>query len=312
MAARLYAELLTNIRKVSATIELPTPSNDTTFLAVKSGGFTLHHDGTEQQLKLPGVVDPSYVATKPATGLQQLSCRMPLAPRQTAQPRSLSEGTPVAPWNATDLTSSSRFTCRSCDAVILAENTVTTWQDLPSAHWAEMMDFWHCHKPAVPKTNGNDDGKEDKLQEKGYGASTSFSAQKGVGKVDLMSFLLAEDDIGSAVVRTALYFLSFTLSHLPLLCFSRLMFAATTGIKKEALPAHSCHQWLCHRYKYPKTNQSTPLSYGLDPTDSSCRPSHLRMGHLSFWTSLFRQVFPKMRNGDGIARGTLLAVFICQ
>lgn len=204
MALQLYAELLTNIRKVSVTVELPTPSNESTSIAVKDGIFTLYHNDTEGELKLPGDIDPAYVAPKPTTGLQQISCRIPLA-SQISQPRAIFESAATAPWSATDLSSGDEFACRKCGATVLAKDTIKAWQDLPSANWAEMMDFWHCHKPTVPKTNGTAGEADNKLEEKGYGASTSFKAQKGIGKVDLMDFLLAEEDMGSAVVSFFFY-----------------------------------------------------------------------------------------------------------
>ena len=63
-----------------------------------------------------------------------------------------------------------------------------------------MMDFWHCHKPDVPKVDQNE--RESGLVEKGYGANVSFRAQKGVGKVDLMTFLFLKDDCVISLVRT--------------------------------------------------------------------------------------------------------------
>lgn len=38
--------------------------------------------------------------------------------------------------------------CSHCGTAILQDTSSITWKPLPSESWAEMMDFWHCHKPA--------------------------------------------------------------------------------------------------------------------------------------------------------------------
>lgn len=87
------------------------------------------------------------------------------------------------------------FSCRGCTAVIVEKGQVGEWRDLPSENWAEMMDFWHCHKPDDHDHGNAHQHKDTNLASiKGYGANTRFTAQVGVGFVDLASFLLAEDD----------------------------------------------------------------------------------------------------------------------
>lgn len=82
-----------------------------------------------------------------------------------------------------------------------------TWRDLPSENWAEMMEFWHCHKPDVPVgEKGGEEGGDNTL--KGYGANTRMMAQKGVGKVDLTYFLLDSEDCSGLEVRVLLFLFS--------------------------------------------------------------------------------------------------------
>jgi hypothetical protein len=72
------------------------------------------------------------------------------------------------------------------------------WKDLPSENWAEMMEFWHCHKPDHKhgEDHGDASGKADEktLAARGYGASSVISAQEGVGFVDLTTLLFTESD----------------------------------------------------------------------------------------------------------------------
>jgi hypothetical protein len=70
-----------------------------------------------------------------------------------------------------------------------------TWKDLPSENWAEMMEFWHCHKP-----HDHDAKDEDSLGKKGYGASSAIAAQPSVGLVDQTSFLVSEVDCTGLLV----------------------------------------------------------------------------------------------------------------
>lgn len=242
----IYSELLSNIRQISILAELPTASDNTTQVSLSSDlkCLSLIHNGKTIQLKLPGEVNPSYIPQQPVTGLRQISWRIPLTPQLPQAHPSFVES-PTTPWSASDLDSSSSLACRACNAVIVSAGQIPTWQDLPSANWAEMMDFWHCHKPDVPKVEQN--GAESGLVEKGYGANASFRAQKGVGKVDMMTFLFSKEDCTVSMVRIN--------SALSLICFLSSLFfhivAFQKGIKKEASPVLVTTQWPCHRYNYP-------------------------------------------------------------
>ncbi|ELR01922.1 hypothetical protein VC83_04170 [Pseudogymnoascus destructans] len=188
----IYAELLPNIRQISVLAALPTPSDGTTRVSLSGDRalLTLVHNGATASLQLPGTIAPTYTATQPHPSLAQLSWRIPLAatPSQQRAAPSL-----PAPWSAGALANTSSFSCRRCGQVILSPRRVTTWRDLPSENWAEMMEFWHCHKPDVPVGEKGDEEGGDNTT-KGYGANTRMMAQKGVGKVDLTYFLLDSED----------------------------------------------------------------------------------------------------------------------
>lgn len=123
------------------------------------------------------------------------------------------------PWTADEMSSSTRIRCRECEQVFLdpsliseSVNQGTTpgwiWKDLPSGNWAEMMDFWHCHKPD-PHADHEKEEKDTALeiedqtaQTKGYGADSHVVAVSGTVFVDVATFLLAETDcIGLRKVR---------------------------------------------------------------------------------------------------------------
>jgi hypothetical protein len=104
--------------------------------------------------------------------------------------------TNCAPWSAKYLGKETEFVCRGCGSEIVKKGSIGTWRDLPSENWAEMMDFWHCHKPEVPGGH-----VEQSAANRGYGANTKFTPTPGIGFVDLTSFLLADTDCQNTQVR---------------------------------------------------------------------------------------------------------------
>ncbi|CAK7271893.1 hypothetical protein SEPCBS57363_004854 [Sporothrix epigloea] len=201
---QLYAELLANIRQVSVSAIFGGPvDNARTTAAVLSDGQTLRvqHDGqTSATMTLPGRV--ASVGQKKELPIQgaalasgNVTWRLPVAAVEDEYDRIVDDS--LAPWSAPGLPAKARIACRTCDTEIVATNTIQTWKDLPSDNWAEMMEFWHCHKPDTkkPDTEGDDKaGTQDRLTDRGYGANGGFSAARGVGFVDLTTLLLLEDD----------------------------------------------------------------------------------------------------------------------
>ncbi|BDD63502.1 hypothetical protein MAP00_008383 [Monascus purpureus] len=119
------------------------------------------------------------------------------------------------PWTARDMTPFTRVRCRGCREEILDVPDIKvsnaagwTWKDLPSGNWAEMMDFWHCHKPDPhDHEDGENTGTTDKGNQsngklndaqnaliKGYGAANRVVAAPATVLVDVASFLVTEDD----------------------------------------------------------------------------------------------------------------------
>ncbi|KAF0332691.1 hypothetical protein GQ607_000707 [Colletotrichum asianum] len=197
----IYAELLANIRQLSVAVTLPSPAERSTQGSVSPDGSTLHiaHAGTQTPFSLPGnVVAPrNSVLPAPHPGSRVLSWRLPLSERSAPSARGPVDE-PV-PWAATDLLPESAVACRSCAATVVPEGTAKEWKDLPSENWAEMMDFWHCHKP----TDHEHGHEPEHLAKRGYGANSSIAAQNGVGLVDLTSLLFTEADCSGLVMGSA-------------------------------------------------------------------------------------------------------------
>jgi ubiquitin-protein ligase E3 D len=188
----IYAELLPHIRQVSVGCTLPSSVSATTEAIIAADGrvLTVIHDGSRQSLQLPGFVAPCSRLPVQRSGSVKLSWRLPLAaPPQNSGVNSASEES--VPWSATDLKPGSAVVCRTCGSAVIGPGVLKVWKDLPSENWAEMMEFWHCHKPHDHKHSK----EEQHLAQRGYGASSRVTAQPGVGFVDLTSFLLAESDV---------------------------------------------------------------------------------------------------------------------
>ncbi|OHW92746.1 HECT-like ubiquitin conjugating enzyme-binding domain containing protein, partial [Colletotrichum incanum] len=190
----IYVELLTNIRQLSIAVSLPSPAGGHTQGLVTADGATLQlqHAGAQTSFPLPGRVHAKGAALPaPPPTSRAISWRLPLAVDASAPPPpTRSPLDEPVPWTALGLAPGSAVTCRSCAAPLVPEGRAGEWKDLPSENWAEMMDFWHCHKP----TDHEHGGEHEHLAKRGYGANSSIAAQPGVGMVDLTSFLFSESD----------------------------------------------------------------------------------------------------------------------
>ena len=202
----IYAELLSNIRQVSVGCSLQTESSSSTQAVVSPDGLSLslRHHGVERSLQLPGRVVAPERLPPAKRGLKSLTWRLPIAPTTVvANARPAMEDQSV-PWSARDLEPGAAVSCRACKAVLVEAGALGVWKDLPSENWAEMMEFWHCHKPH--DHHKHDDGS---LAHKAYGANSRIAAQTGVGFVDLTSFLVSREDLGDSAVS-----ISFRISSL--------------------------------------------------------------------------------------------------
>jgi ubiquitin-protein ligase E3 D len=187
----IYAELLSNIRQVSVAVSIPSPLDATTSAEVDGLILRITHQGQTQALTLPALVskDPGQLPL-PASSISRLNWRLPIS-MSAANTLSFSPENQPLPWNSTDLQIGSSIYCRSCRHAIVEAGVIKEWKDLPSENWAEMMEFWHCHKPH-DHDHGHDN--HENLEKRGYGASNLIAAQRGIGFVDISSFSLLESD----------------------------------------------------------------------------------------------------------------------
>jgi hypothetical protein len=196
----MYAELLANIRQISVIANLPTPSDLSTRVELSKNGqqISLLHQDVLTVLNLPGQAMPDVWLSRPILGLQELSWRLPVAGQLT---RADFESNDSA-WPAASMGENVEFLCRGCSEPVVKKGAIQSWKDLPSENWAEMMEFWHCHKPS---SRGSSDeaghrDTEDSSLSKGYGANTKMTAHGEVGFVDITTLLFTTSDCSGVEV----------------------------------------------------------------------------------------------------------------
>ena len=194
MSIHIYAEHLINIRTLNIQVSLPTLSNPRTAVTLSAGGGTLKvdHDGETASITLPISIpgNNSNTLQTPSTPSKELSFRVRLTESNGTAPslQKSQSGETVVPWTAASLHGQMQFGCTHCHTAIVPRGKVSQWKDLPSEGWAEMMEFWHCHKPNEPHTH------EHQTDKKGYSADSSLSIVSSIGLVSATSFTLSPDD----------------------------------------------------------------------------------------------------------------------
>ncbi|KAL8712450.1 MAG: hypothetical protein Q9220_003298 [cf. Caloplaca sp. 1 TL-2023] len=190
----IYAELLLNIRQICVVASLPTDSNETTSATLSSDNtsITVSHEGSFANITLPVSVRAGIrLTTGTSAKGRDLSFRLPAADPEIDAMRSKDNTHQSAStWPASSLRSDTEIACLFCSTRLVSKS-VSVWKDLPSENWAEMMDFWHCHKPDV---EGDDAAPLQNGAKKGYGAGSSIEPTAAVGLVDTTYLLLMRQD----------------------------------------------------------------------------------------------------------------------
>lgn len=185
----LYAELLLNIRQVTVVANLPSNCNGETrvWLCHDQRTLRLRHEDEEAIIELPcSVVNNANLKIPPGT-TRELSFRLVVSDAARLSIPAKHATDCNDPWPAMKLTSETQVACGSCGTLFV--NNVDVWKHLPGASWADMMDFWHCHKPSAKDEDDVHAGSE-----KGYAAANALGPTAGVGLVDVSQLLVADMD----------------------------------------------------------------------------------------------------------------------
>jgi ubiquitin-protein ligase E3 D len=220
----LYAEHLLHIRALTLIATLSTHSTALTRAVLSADGssLTLSHEDASATIVLPTQIQGGGDAALelPQQRAKELQLRLMLEEKADGfleGPGPVVDEGNWVPWAAPELEGKcGEVRCGACGEALVrmgrkalgdkslgsgdvgAEKIVVEWKDLPNENWAEMMDFWHCHKPPPVE-----EAEDDAADQKGYAAGNKLRASDGVGFVDLESFLFSEVDCEGVEVRSS-------------------------------------------------------------------------------------------------------------
>ena len=188
----LYSELLLNIRYVNVFVVLPSYQTDKTTVKLSPDRkfFHLSHDSKSFSIELPCEVSGDSDLVIPVILEKSLLFRLQLSDNINsaglfAQVES--------PFPAHSLSATTQIACSSCQSTI-TEGKIETWRDVPRENWAEMMDFWHCHRPNDSHIYAGSVASE------GYAASNVILARQGLGLVDKCHLIVFGKDCSNIEV----------------------------------------------------------------------------------------------------------------
>ncbi|EJD51155.1 hypothetical protein AURDEDRAFT_57237, partial [Auricularia subglabra TFB-10046 SS5] len=81
------------------------------------------------------------------------------------------------------------FACTSCSLPLVHANRITRWNDLPSEHWAELLDAWMCHQ-------------DQKLTDHAKRAAHGFWPREGQALIGGSYFLFDESSVVGSNLKT--------------------------------------------------------------------------------------------------------------
>ncbi|KIW22843.1 uncharacterized protein PV07_11096 [Cladophialophora immunda] len=193
----LYAETLTHIGQLTLHASLQTEKNEHTKILLSSDKkvITAIHDGESSSIYLPTQISGTAHVTFPIDKRTEISTRLQIDDVGQLKPTTEGLSDVEAPWSAVSLHARSSICCGQCAAAILVTDKVTTWKDLPSENWAELMDFWFCHKP-----HNKQSPQDHAAQSANLAAKGKVTPTPGVGLVDMVSFLLCGEDCANIKV----------------------------------------------------------------------------------------------------------------
>lgn len=162
-----FTEYLPRLKSISVIIETNGTINDITNIRLNSKSQILirFHDN-ETLVNLPVQVKKDgniRIANAHQIGdcLQLTISLTPIESTEVSEKTesfmNFSSSSLVQKWSCKDLKAKTpqivnkndfKFTCLNCSHEIVGSQEYNRFLDMPSELWSEMMEFWHCHKPA--------------------------------------------------------------------------------------------------------------------------------------------------------------------
>jgi hypothetical protein len=154
MALLYYCEILERIRSVSIVVENSHSTLNDWKGQIREHVLTLTINGELLNIELPGgtsILTQSELEACMQRRGSSLFVRLPMDGELEYDRDSnllMSIGSTYK-WDAKFFKSKGWYSlhCHNCNKLLLDSEDVTVVNEMPSEIWAEMMDFWHCHKP---------------------------------------------------------------------------------------------------------------------------------------------------------------------
>ncbi|EWC45977.1 hypothetical protein DRE_04770 [Drechslerella stenobrocha 248] len=180
-----FCELLLNVKQVSVSIDNQDAAGQqrptSVSLHPSRRALTIAFGAQASHVILPAPVDHISTPLAPCA-TYRLPASQSLSSSGSLESRTES---PSVPWEASTLPEKTSIHCATCATRITPSLRIQKWKNLPSEAWADLMDLWHCHKPHDEK--GQSEGGK-------YAGVGRITADKAVGLIDPMYFLLCKDD----------------------------------------------------------------------------------------------------------------------
>ena len=278
----LYAELLIHIRQLTLHAALQTVKNENTKILLSSDKkvITALHEGETASIYLPTQISGTANITFPLKKTTDLSTKLEIEDHhQLERAIEASSGVEV-PWTASGFGQHVSLFCKECKSEVIEAGAIGEWKDLPSENWAELMDMWFCHKP-----HENHQDNTSAAEAKGFSAKSKLRIAKGVGYVDVLSFLVHPDDCTGLKVGLPRCFPHSIQNH---------------GTKKEACHSH------CERLLAGSLIQLPKIEFLLTQlkTQSTSFSVMVDLSLAEFLVSLFRLCSSKTQSSKGYLRDT--------
>lgn len=186
----LYAEFLLNISQVTihASLNIQGRPDELAYLHSDRQRIRVQYAGEEAVITYPTGIVGKATAHIPLEVASSLSLRLEISEKGDPAWRAL-EVTNDSSWTASRFTRETCIACRSCQTLLLREHDdALQWKDLPRDGWAEMMDFWHCHKP--PQGTNDDLSVKREI----FHTASQPSVRRGIAFIDICDIIVDLDN----------------------------------------------------------------------------------------------------------------------
>lgn len=237
MLPSFFAEYHRNIRTIHLTIRLPSlPSDLTTCEIYDRKTLRVRHGFLTQSVALPASIDVKAELQLNHSG-KQITCRIPATSIAVDSDVNEVPFSSIEDLNAV-------IACVDCNSII-CKGANMTWRLLPSEHWTETMDSWHCHRGLTTthdsRTHTHTEHHDQyALPDHIVSATRNITASPGVGFIGLSYLLLHASDTTVSLAWSSRGRAGMETSYKNEKTEHKSVLSATSGRKKRASMQSLC------------------------------------------------------------------------